>query len=375
MVARQLGNLDARKDRSSTLLSSATSGSSLTYRTDTSMSRKFFFSMHALVSNYSSNNITHLLYSSSGVWTVVENIIAGPSANNLNSIASNMQGSRLIFANYPGSGIVPLDYNGVTWTAGALVPNSGGGAAAAVTMSADGLHALSGGDFSNRVTPYEFNSSTGLWETQSGIVVGSTDLDSVRMTRDGSRALAVGKFGNTAYPLARNPGTGIWATSGSPIALNNSGERFFAIGISVDGSTAIVGSNNVSAHSDGLIWDGSVWNRVDIPVVINGVTWRPDGLSAIGGQGEGESGIIRTINYDPVTETFSAGQVLTGYGLIGEVAVANDGIGDIALAADFSANSVIPLSYSRNTQLWTPGTPIPSPLFSNPRNLLLFPIW
>ena len=339
------------------------------------MSRKFFFSMHALVSNYSSNNITHLLYSSSGVWTVVENIVAGPSANNLNSIASNMQGSRLIFANYPGSGIVPLDYNGITWTAGTLVPNSGGGAAAAVTMSADGLHSLSGGDFSSLVTPYDFNLSSGLWETKTGVSVGSTDLDSVRMTRDGSRALAVGKFGNTAYPLARDPITGIWAPSGSPIGLNTSGERFFAIGISVDGSTAIIGSNNAAVASDGLIWNGSVWNRVSIPVPINGVTWRPDGLSAIGGNGEGEGGIIRTINYDPGTETFSAGQVFTGYGNIGEVAVANDGIGDIALAADFASNTVIPLTYSRSTQLWTPGAPIPSPLFSNPRNLLLFPIW
>lgn len=338
------------------------------------MSRKFLYTLHALVSNYGTNKITHLQRSTGGVWTIIGNI-TGPSTNNLNSLASNLQGSRVIFANYPSNGIVPFNYSGGTWIPGVLVPSSQSGNTAAVTMSDDGLHALSGGDFQNTFTPYEFNTSTGLWLNGTAVPLPSTHPDSLQMTRDGNRALVTFKYDNVAYPLTRNPGTGIWSVSGSAITLNASNERFFAIGISVDGSRAIIGSNKAGVLSDGLIWNGSTWDRISCPVTLFSASWRPDGLSAIGGNAEDESGAIRTVNYNPSTGAFTAGQTFTGYGRITGVVIANDGVGDIALAADFNSNAVIPVNYSRTTGLWTPETPISSALFSNPLNLSLFPVW
>ena len=75
------------------------------------MPRKFMYTMHALVENYSTNQVTHLIYSG-GVWTPIENITAGPSTNNLSSLAANTQGSRVLYANYSAGAIVPLDYLG-----------------------------------------------------------------------------------------------------------------------------------------------------------------------------------------------------------------------------------------------------------------------
>ena len=152
------------------------------------MPRKFLYSLHALVENYSTNQVTHLVGSGAGGWSVVENITAGPETNNLSSLASNIQGSRVLYANYGAGGVVPLDYNGSTWIPGTLIPQ-GGGNCDAVAMSDDGLHALSGGDYSSGVTPYDFNTETGLWEAKPVVSIASAHFNSVSMTRDGSRAI------------------------------------------------------------------------------------------------------------------------------------------------------------------------------------------
>jgi hypothetical protein len=337
------------------------------------MPRKFLYTLHALVENYSSNQVTHLMSSSGFDWTVVGNITAGPSSNNLSALASNLQGSRVLYANYSGGGVVPLDYNGSTWVPGTLVPQ-GGGNCAAVAMSDDGLHALSGGDYSSGVTPYNFNTGTGLWEASSVVSIPSAHFNSVSMTRDGSRAITVPKWDPFVFPLARDPGTGDW-TVGSGIGLTGSTEKFFCSGISPSGDAAIVGSCYNPLESTALTWNGTTWDHVTIPVVLRSACWRPDGLSAIGGGGESEAGVIRTVNFDPITKAFTLGQTLTGFNTIVSVTVANDGTGDTALAADFYANTVIPLTYSRMTGLWTAGSPIVSGLFSNPWNMLVFPIW
>ena len=124
-----------------------------------------------------------------------------------------------------------------------------------------------------------------------------------------------------------------------------------------------------------LTWNGTTWDHTTIPVTLRSACWRPDGLSAIGGGGEDEAGVIRTVNYDPATKVFSPGQTITGFNAIVSVVVANDGIGNTALASDFYNNTVTPLMYSRVTGLWTAGTPLSSPLFANPWNMLVFPIW
>jgi len=336
------------------------------------MPRKFLYSLHALVENYGSNQVTHLVGSGTGGWTVVGNITAGPSSNNLSSLASNIQGSRVLYANY-GGGVVPLDYNGVTWVPGTLVPQ-GGGNCAAVAMSDDGLHALSGGDFSSGVTPYDFNTGTNLWEARPVVSIPSAHFNSVSITRDGSRALATPKWESHVYPLFRDPGTGIW-TVGTGIPLTGAAEKFFCSGISPSGDAAIIGSCNSNFHSDCLAWNGSSWDHSTVPVVLRSVSWRPDGLSAIGGGGEDEPGVIRTVNFDPVTKIFTPGQVITGFNTVVSVAVANDGIGNTALATDFYGNIVTPLSYSMVTGLWTAGASISSTDFTNPWNMLVFPIW
>jgi hypothetical protein len=341
------------------------------------MARKFLYKLHALISNYASNQVTHMLYSGLG-WTVVGNIDTAGAAGNLSSIASNVQGSRVLFASYFGSSVVPLNYSGGTWIAGSpIVVPSGGGNISSVTVSDDGLHALATGDFAVGVTPFEFNIGTGLWEVKPIVLVpsgGSLGFDSIRITRDGLRALVVPKYDDVAWPLARNPITNAW-TVGSSISLNASNERFFAIGISQDSNVAIVGSNLSGVNSDGLIWNGTTWDRTSVPATLASASWRPDGLSAIGGNGEGEAGAIRTVNFDPISKTFTAGQTLTGFSNVGTVTVANDGVGDIALASDFSGNAVVPLTYSRGTGLWSAGTPITSVLFTNPSTSIVFPVW
>lgn len=338
------------------------------------MPRKFLYTLHALVENYSTNQVTHLMSSGVFGWTVIGNITAGPSSNNLSSLASNIQGSRVLYANYTNGGVVPLDYNGSTWVPGTLV-SQGGGNCAAVAMSDDGMHALSGGDFSSGVTPYDFNTSTGLWEAQSIVAIPDANFDSVSMTRDGSRALATPKWGPHVYPLARDSITGIWSV-GAGISLSGSSEKFFTSGISPTGDAAIIGSNSTSYPADTLTWNGTTWDHSTLSITLRSASWRPDGLSALGSNGEGDiGGFIRVVNFDPATKIFTPGQVLSGFNNIAGVVVANDGIGDTALATDFGANAVIPLTYSRVTGLWTAGTPITSVLFSNPWNMLVFPIW
>jgi hypothetical protein len=332
------------------------------------MPRKFLYSMHALVENYATNQVTHLLYSG-GVWTPFENITAGPTSNNLSSLAANTQGSRVLYANYTSGAVVPLNYAGGTWTTGTPV-GQGGGNCAAVTMSGDGLHALSSGDFATAVTPYEYNTSTGLWVAGSSISLASTHFNTVQMSRDGLRAVAVPKYDDSAFPLFRNPSTGIWSAAAG-IGLNAGSERYFAAGFSPDGNAVFIGSNTNSVPSDGLTWNGSSWDRVSIPVTLLSATWRPDGLSLIGGYED----TIRVIDYDPVSRTFTPGQSLTGFNNISAVVVANDGIGDTALASDYASGTVIPLTYSRTTQLWTAGSPIVSAFFDHPWNSLVFPVW
>jgi len=324
--------------------------------------------MHALIENYSTNQVTHLIYSG-GVWTPIENITAGPSTNNLSSLAANTQGSRVLYANYSAGAVVPLDYAGGTWTPGTPV-SQGGGNCSAVAMSGDGLHALSSGDFTSGVTPYEFNTGTGLWVATSAVILPSLHLNTVQMTVDGSKGIVVPKYDDFAYPLSRDPGTGIW-TAGSGIVLNSANERFFAAGISADGTAIVIGSNTSTVASDGLTWNGLTWDRVSIPVTLLSACWRPDGLSIIGGF----QGSIYVIDFDPITKVFTPGQVLSGYNNLTAVTVANDGIGDTALASDFGNSTVIPLTYSRTTKLWSAGTPIASAFFDHPWNSLVFPVW
>lgn len=332
------------------------------------MPRKFLYTMHALVENYSTNQVTHLIYSG-GVWTPVENITAGPSTNNLSSLAANTQGSRVLYANYNSGAVVPLDYTGVTWTPGTPV-SQGGGSCSAVAMSGDGLHALSSGDFASAVTPYEFNIGTGLWVASASVSLPTTNIDTVQMTVDGSKAIIVPKYDDVAFPMSRNPGTGIW-TADSGIALTGANERFFAAGFSPDGNAIVIGTNTSGVNSNGLTWNGSTWDVVSIPVTLVSACWRPDGLSVIGGY----QGSIYVIDFDPVTSTFIPGQVLSGYNGLTAVTVANDGIGDTALASDWGNSTVIPLTYSRTTKLWSAGTPISSAFFDHPWNSLVFPVW
>jgi hypothetical protein len=332
------------------------------------MPRKFLYSMHALVENYSTNQVTHLT-NSGGVWSPIENITAGPTSNNLSSLAANTQGSRVLYANYSSGAVVPLDYTGGTWAPGSPV-SQGGGNCDAVTMSGNGLHALSSGDYAIAVTPYEFNTGTGLWVAATAVGLPSPHLNTVQMSVDASRAVAVPKYDDVAYPLFRNPGTGIW-TAESGIALNAASERFFSAAFSPDGDAIVIGSNTPGVDSDALIWNGSSWDRVSIPVTLLNVCWRPDGLSVIGGYGSS----IYVIDYDPVTKVFTPGQVLSGFTTMTAVTVANDGIGDTALASDYGNSTVVPLTYSRTTHLWSAGTPIVSAFFDHPWNSLVFPVW
>lgn len=332
------------------------------------MPRKFLYSMHALIENYSTNQVTHLTYSA-GIWSPIENIAAGPSTNNLSSLAANTKGSRVLYANYDAGAIVPLDYAGGTWTSGTPV-SQGGGNCDAVAMSGNGLHALSSGDYSSSVTPYEFNLSTGLWVAATPVALSSAHLNTVQMSVDGSRAIAVPKYDDAAFPLFRDLGTGIWSASSS-IALNAANERFFAASFSPDGGAIVIGSNTSGVQSDGLTWNGSSWDRVSIPITLTSCCWRPDGLSVIGGYGNS----IYVIDYDPVTKVFTSGQVLTGFNTMLAVTVANDGIGDTALASDWGNSTVVPLTYSRTTRLWSAGTPIVSAFFDHPWNSLVFPVW
>jgi len=340
------------------------------------MPRKFLYTLHALVSNYSSNLVTHLLRDGAGAWSVIENITAGPTSNNLSSIACNIQGSRVLFANYPSGTVVPLGFSGSTWVPGAPVSALGGGNISAVAMSDDGKHSLASGDFTADVSPFEFDDSSGLWVAQAPVVLPSSHLNTVGMSRDGSRAMAVPKYDDAAYPLFRNPGTGTW-TAGSGMPINVSSERFFSAGFSHDGDTVVVASNYASSDSDGFVWNGSGWDHVAVPFSLNSTSWRPDGLSVLGGNGAGAPGSITAINYDPVSHVFSSGQVISvpGSGIALKTALANDGIGDAGLVADFTRSQVFPLDYSRSTGLWSLGDPITSLLFSNPWNILVFPVW
>lgn len=343
------------------------------------MSRKFIYNFHALIENYSTNNVTHLIYNGIN-WVISDNIVAGPSSNNLSSLAANMRGSRVLYANYTGGGIVPLDFNGTTWTPGTLVSQLGGNCAA-VTMSDDGLHALSSGDFSTGVTPYEFNVNTGLWVAGTPIPLASQHFNSVQMSRDGSKALAVPKYDDIAFALTRDPGTGLWSQLGGAIPIVTANERFFSIGFSPDGNAAIIGAgDNVSptGNANGLTWNGSGWD-VSLVAPVRSAYWHPNGHTILCAPGTGAPDLKRIIciNYDPITKTFSDGQVLAdgSWNTIASTSISNDAIGNVALASNFFGNNIIPLTYSSVTGLFTAGPPIISGLFSNPWNMLVFAVF
>lgn len=334
------------------------------------MSRKFLYSMHALVSNYSSNQITHMVYSNAGVWSFVENITAGPSSSNLSSLASNIQGSRVLYTNYAGGSVVPLNYSTITWTPG--TPIVIGGNPSEVAMSADGMHALASGDFLSTICPLEYNLTTGLWVPSTPVATPGIHYHSIQMTSDATRALCVQKYGSTMYALARNPVTG-WSLTGQSFTWRWPGERSYSIGISPDGNTAVIGCNTPGGINDSLVWNGTLWVQGEIPIATTDAVWRPDGLSVLGTMHDR----IEVINYDPSTHAFSSAQTIATapYSTVYKINMATDGIGDLVIASDFSTSTLLPLSRSRATGLWSIGTPLHSSLLESPWNAIIFPIW
>jgi hypothetical protein len=158
-----------------------------------------------------------------------------------------------------------------------------------VALSADGNTAIVGGHGDNTglgaAWVYTRN-SCGVWNQQgsklvgTGATAGANQGDGVALSADGNTAIVGGQFDNSgagaAWVFTRGDGT--WSQQGSKLVGTGAvgdAERGFAVALSADGNTAIVGGS----RDNGLIgatWvftrNGGVWTQQGAKLVGTGIT-------------------------------------------------------------------------------------------------------
>ena len=146
-----------------------------------------------------------------------------------------------------------------------------------VALSSDGSTALLSGwiDNSNTGAVWVFTRSGGVWTQQGSKLVGTGATGSayqghsVSLSQDGNTALVGGYLDNTyagaAWVFVRNGTT--WSQQGSKLVgtgATGSAQQGYAVALSGDGNTAMVGGNDDSGNI-GAAWiftrNGAVWSQ------------------------------------------------------------------------------------------------------------------
>lgn len=327
------------------------------------MSRKFLPSIRALVGNYGGNSVTPLTFS--GTWLSGTPIpISDPRI-----IAMVPGGMHALVASYSG-GIVPLDYDSGTglWIPGTMV-SSGVGNPWGVSVTVDGLRALSANDNSDTVTPYSFNTGTQTWSAGTPIHIGISNNLMVGISVDGLHALVVSKFTQQVTPMTYNTGTGLWSL-GSVISISCSSN--FGLSISNDGTKAIVSGQ--SGNPSPLLFDSNtgLWTA-QAPLPLGGCNpsaIAPDNVRAL---------IVDPTETSVIPLLFTGGvwtsgtPVSTGASGSAYPGIIQDGIGNTAIVTNQGSGTVTPFTYSPTTGLWTAQTQLTG--FNQPLGIALVPFF
>jgi len=161
-----------------------------------------------------------------------------------------------------------------------------------VAISADGNTAIVGGTLDNGGIggAWVWTRSAGTWTQQSPKLVGAGALgnsnqgNSVALSADGNTALVGGPFDNNqagaAWVWTRNGGT--WTQQGNVLVGSGgvgNGQQGYAVALSADGNTAIVGGPFDSSGAGGAAW---VWTR-------SGGVWTQQGNKLVGSGAGGSS--------------------------------------------------------------------------------------
>ena len=200
--------------------------------------------------------------------------------------------------------------SGGVWTQqGAKLVGTGGVGAGlqgfSVSLSADGNTALVGGfrDAGDAGAVWVWTRSGGIWTQQGAKLVGTGAVGtaqqgrSVSLSADGSTALVggTGDNANVGAAWAWTRSGGVWTQQGAKLvgtgALGTS-QRGFAVSLSADGNTALVGGN-LDDGSTGAVW---VWTR-------SGGVWIQQGAKLVGtgSVGTSEQGTGVSLSADGTT--------------------------------------------------------------------------
>ena len=242
---------------------------------------------------------------SGGVWTQQGSKLFGTGsvgrAGQGQSVSLSADGNTAIVG-----GQFDSNYAGAAWvftrTAGAwtqqgtkLVGTGGVGPVyqgASVALSADGNTAIVGGPLDSNYAgaAWVFVRTGGVWSQQgpklvgTGAVGGAEQGYSVSISADGNTAIVGGPIDNTqkgaAWVFTRSGG--VWTQQGSKLvgldAAAGTGREGYAVALSADGNTAIVGGDGDNGNA-GAAWiytrSGGLWNQQGPKLVGSGPVLGP----------------------------------------------------------------------------------------------------
>jgi lipocalin len=252
----------------------------------------------------------------------------GPKLNGSDAVGSAEQGFSVALSADGHTAIVgaPLDNAGAgaalvfTRSGGAwsqqgvkLTGNDATGAAQqgwSVALSADGNTAIVGGpdDNNDAGAVWVFTRSGGVWSQQgakltgSGAVGGAEQGYSVALSADGNTAIVGGWADNSslgaAWVFTRSGGA--WSQQGAMLTGSGASDtanimQGFAVALSGDGNTAIVGGPN-DHDGVGAAWvftrSGSMWSQQGAKLVGSGGTASPQQGFSVALSGDGNTAIV-----------------------------------------------------------------------------------
>ncbi|MEA2239961.1 MAG: hypothetical protein QOC81_4685 [Thermoanaerobaculia bacterium] len=178
-----------------------------------------------------------------------------------------------------------------------------------VSLSADGNTALVGGNSDNggAGAAWVWTRSGGVWTQQGAKLLGSGAVgnaqqgQSVSISADGNTAIIGGYLdnGGTGAAWAWTRSGGVWTQQSSKLTgsgASGSANQGFAVSISADGNTAIVGGPN-----DGAAWvwtrSGGIWTQQGSKLVVQG---NLQGFS-VSLSADGDTAVIAGVSTDFVT--------------------------------------------------------------------------
>jgi hypothetical protein len=177
-----------------------------------------------------------------------------------------------------------------------------------VALSADGNTAIVGGSFDNfsKGAAWVYTRSGGVWSQQGNKLVGigavgnASQGNAVALSGDGNTAIVGGFTDNaaTGAAWAYTRTGGVWSQQGGKLvgtgAVSNANEGF-AVALSADGNTAIVGGVNDDAQV-GASWvytrSGAVWSQQGDKLVGTGAVGNASQGASVSLSGDGNTAIV-----------------------------------------------------------------------------------